>query len=104
MSAASARKWERENPERYRESKRRQNLKRRYGITIEEYDTMLYNQEGVCAICGTEECRVKPSFSVDHDHRTGEIRGLLCNDCNTALGGFKDDARLLRKAIKYLEG
>lgn len=102
MSAKSARKWERENPKRYQESMRRRNLRKRYGITLEEYNDMLYNQDEKCAICGVVECRVNTHFSVDHNHETGEVRGLLCNDCNTGLGLFLDDPERLKRAIHYL--
>lgn len=81
---------------------RRENLKKRYGITLQEYDNMLAAQDGVCAICG-KECRKNMFLSVDHDHETGAIRGLLCDDCNNGLGKFFDDVSLLQKAIDYLD-
>jgi hypothetical protein len=88
-------------------------LKYKFGITLEEYNLMVESQGGVCAICGGKNFTrhkgthnnkaVAVSLAVDHDHKTGQIRGLLCNACNTSLGKFKDDPVLLRKAIKYLE-
>lgn len=80
-------------------------LKHRHGITIEQYDTMLYEQGGACAICGREDAGregVNPLY-VDHDHNTGVIRGLLCNNCNMGVGYFKDDIELLMSAIRYLQ-
>lgn len=77
------------------------NLQHSYGITSERYDAMLHDQHGVCAICGKAE-RSKP-LSVDHDHETGFIRGLLCQNCNTGLGMFNDSIRLLAGAIVYLQ-
>jgi Recombination endonuclease VII len=59
-------------------------------------------QNGTCAICGREEWEKVKVLGVDHDHKTGRVRGLLCTDCNMGLGKFKDDPALLRKAIKYL--
>jgi hypothetical protein len=73
-------------------------LQRRYGISIEEQETMIFNQSGKCASCGDET-----KLCVDHDHTTGKVRGLLCQSCNKALGLFKDDITVLNKAIKYLE-
>lgn len=58
-----------------------------------------------CRQCSNSKgCHVKGSLSVDHDHETGEVRGLLCNLCNTGLGKFKEDPSLLTKAASYLKG
>lgn len=75
-------------------------LKRLYGITIEEYDLMFEFQNGRCKICGTEENGNK-RFSVDHDHETGKVRGLLCYRCNTNLGWFENNKN---GVFIYLEG
>lgn len=72
----------------------------KYGISALDYFTMLQAQKGKCAIC---ECVPDRQLSIDHDHATGNVRGLLCSPCNTALGSFKDSAALLNKAIEYLE-
>ena len=72
-----------------------------YGLTIEAYEAMLTAQGSVCAIC----LRVnmgKRSLSVDHDHKTGKIRALLCTKCNLGMGMFDDDAKILERVIKYL--
>jgi hypothetical protein len=82
---------------------RKQNLKRFRGITLDEYDSMLSLQGGVCAICGTAAPGGSGAFHVDHDHNTNKIRGLLCVKCNPALGGFKDSIDILLKAARYLE-
>ena len=84
-----------------RESSRRAKLKYKYGITPEEYDRLLSEQAGGCAICGGTNGK-KPLY-VDHDHITGQVRGLLCHGCNVAIGHMKDDASLLRRAAVYLE-
>lgn len=64
------------------------------------YEQILEKQGGRCAICGKEASGNR--FAIDHSHETGEIRGLLCYQCNTGLGSFRDDSELLRKAIAYL--
>lgn len=69
------------------------------GISREDYEAAEARQEGRCAICDrTPERRLH----IDHDHDTGELRGLLCHHCNTALGNFRDDPELLQRAIEYL--
>lgn len=74
-----------------------------YGLTLEEYNDILEAQGGSCAICGkTPEEGGRPLL-VDHDHKTGEIRGLLCDGCNTALGYFEDSSGWRELAIKYLQ-
>jgi rubrerythrin len=85
-------------------------LKREYGITIEEYDTMLLEQNHVCWICQKPESFVSNKANgkvdclrVDHNHYTGQVRGLLCSHCNFGLGHFRDDIKLLKEAIKYLK-
>ncbi len=83
-------------------------LRWKYGIDRDEYDAMFAAQGGVCAICGNAETRVNPRtatirlLTVDHDHSTGAIRGLLCNNCNRALGLFGDDLSRVRAAALYL--
>lgn len=82
-------------------------LKRDFGITVEQYDEMLKGQDSVCAICGKPETSrnkyrdVQP-LAVDHCHTTGKVRALLCSNCNRGLGCFKDDPDLLLKAVSYL--
>ena len=81
-------------------------LHAKYNITPDDYFKMYDEQKGVCKICSTPEpCTsgTKSRFSVDHNHETGKVRGLLCNLCNRGLGFFYDNANLLRKAAKYLE-
>ncbi|MGQ0520299.1 MAG: endonuclease VII domain-containing protein [Actinomycetota bacterium] len=107
-------RWKIANPEReaarhaaYRASgrkgisDRKSYLKRKYGITPEDYDQLLAEQDGVCAICGRPP-RTDIALHVDHDHTTGRIRGLLCFRCNNALGDFDDDHDRLAAALHYL--
>lgn len=79
-----------------------QRRKKKYGITPLEYQTLLTAQGGVCKICAKVES-LKGGLRVDHDHKTGRIRGLLCNSCNNGLGRFKDDPVSLRQAATYIE-
>lgn len=81
---------------------RRSHLKRKYGMTIEEYDAMLEGQGGGCFICGRPP-RPDISLHVDHDHSTGKVRGILCFCCNNALADFREDPALMAKAAAYLE-
>lgn len=75
-----------------------------YGITLAGYDELLLKQGGVCAICGQlEKSKRKARLSVDHNHITGAIRGLLCAACNAGLGHFTDSPSLLRRAAGYLK-
>ena len=79
-----------------------ENLKKRYGITYEQYVDRLEEQNGVCKLC-MQPNRGATNLAVDHCHTTGTVRGLLCNHCNKALGHFKDDQQLLSNAIEYLK-
>ena len=72
-----------------------------YGLSKEEFDAMLKEQNNSCAICGTTEWG-RPSPSIDHCHATGKVRGLLCNNCNRGLGLLKDNTEIIENAIKYL--
>jgi hypothetical protein len=98
-------KWAEDNPIREKASRRGRLLKYKYGITLAEYTKMLEDQSRSCAICGCLEnsSRVHGSLAVDHCHSTGSVRGLLCNQCNRAIGMLNDDVDLLRSALKYLE-
>lgn len=78
-------------------------LKHLYGLTEFAYQTLLNAQGGVCAICKGPESIPNRRLGVDHCHKTGRVRGLLCDRCNVGLGRFKDDASLLKKAVAYLE-
>lgn len=86
-----------------RESRRAARLMAEYGITQEDYDRMHADQGGQCAICGGPGLGRFGTLHVDHCHTTGAVRGLLCDNCNMALGQFKDAPALLRRAADYLE-
>jgi hypothetical protein len=83
---------------------------RNYGLTIEQVEQIEKDQNHCCKICGKHESLNgkdkrgnRKKLSVDHDHTTGQVRGLLCDSCNPALGGFKDNIESLQKAIDYLK-
>jgi hypothetical protein len=80
-------------------------IKNKFGITPEDYDRLLEAQGGVCAICKRypPHRRIK-RLCVDHDHKTGRIRGLLCSRCNSGIGMLQDDEASLSGAIAYLTG
>lgn len=107
-NSARAAQWFKDNPGRTTANKRKFNLAKNYGLTVEEYNAMLRRQGGVCAVCGKDEPaehgRTGKQFrlAVDHCHETGAVRGLLCQKCNRAIGLFGDDPILIRKAISYL--
>ena len=92
----SALNWMRRNPKKVKNAY----LLREYGISHKEYNILVKNQNNLCAICIKEE--LGKSLAVDHCHKTGKIRGLLCSDCNRAIGMLKDDITILRNAIEYL--
>ncbi len=109
-----AQAWRRDNPERYADmqrewaesgrkaaSMRKAHLKRKYGITPDDYERRLQGQGGGCAICGAPP-RAGQSLHVDHDHQTGRVRGLLCFNCNAGIGKFIDDPELLHRAGDYV--
>lgn len=118
----NAAKWRGENPEQYakqnrrwsedgvyrkrmREYGRRHRLFSRYGITVEDYDELFEQQDGVCAICQEppNESNTRWGYlQVDHCHDTGAVRGLLCGPCNMGLGHFRDDPNRLALAQDYL--
>ena len=75
-------------------------FRKKFGIGLYQYQTILNEQNGLCYLCGETDFR---NLAVDHCHKTGKVRRLLCTSCNTGLGKFKDDPSLLRKAAMYVE-
>ena len=117
---AKTRAWKVANPERDKESQKRSREKNprvyrnkqllwTFGITLEQYEQMLADQGGVCAVCGKTETEIHPqskkvrNLNVDHCHHTGKVRGLLCNSCNRGIGLLNDDPAVLRNALNYLQ-
>lgn len=108
------RQWRKTNPEKQAKACREwydknidhvkdMRFKAEYGITKEEFDILLAKQNNRCKLCRSDVPRGRGTFHVDHDHKTGKVRGLLCHHCNTGLGYFKEKAALLRDAALYLE-
>lgn len=80
-------------------------LRWKYGITLEQFEARLEAQKHRCAICKTADWGGKHDTpNVDHDHTTGEIRGMLCHGCNAGLGSFGDRPEVMRAAADYIEG
>jgi hypothetical protein len=111
---ARARQWAADNPERraayQREYRSRPDVKRRardayyrrtHGISADDFDRMLAEQHGRCAICGRAPER-EAAMHVDHDHVDGHVRGLLCIDCNQGIGKLREDPSILLRAVVYL--
>ena len=109
--------WRRKNPEKRKlqlakegrkEYTQNKHLRYSFGITLDEYKKKLVLQNNVCAICKQPETSLLAGkvkrLAVDHCHVTGKIRGLLCTNCNLALGGFKDSPTIMLEAIKYITG
>lgn len=80
------------------------NKKWKFNINKEDYIKMLDLQKNKCLICNIDKDKVKKDFAVDHCHKTGKVRGLLCSNCNTGIGMFNDNIDNLLNAIKYLKG
>lgn len=99
---ASSRRWREANPERARNHVRRSHLKNKFGITPEQYDEMVALQGGGCAICGGRQPH-GVLLSIDHDHETNKVRGLLCVRCNRGIGAFRDNVGVLLRATEYLK-
>lgn len=98
----ASKKWSEANKDRIRKNSERHRIKR-MGISEEEYMKMFLLQNGKCAICEIHQKDIPKNFSIDHCHETGEVRGLLCNNCNAGIGFLKDDVELVKSAVKYLE-
>ena len=85
------------------EKAREYSLKRLYGITLEQYDGLLARQDEKCPVCLKHHSEFPTRLAVDHDHKSGEVRGLLCNYCNHRVVGRHRDPSLLRRVADYLE-
>ena len=95
------RAWRKANKEKMSAYYRRDLLEKKFSMTLDDYDKMMHEQNSVCAIC-SKSCVSGRRLAVDHCHATGLIRGLLCANCNRALGLFKDMPERLIKAAAYL--
>ena len=106
IKADIAVKYREASPEKVKATNKNGHLKRKYGITLEEYKKILENQKHLCLICNQPETRKhkgnKVDLVVDHCHKTGKFRGLICDSCNVGLARFKDNPEILQGAINYL--
>ncbi len=103
---SSIERWRKANPDKIRQyifNGYMRHLEKKFGITVADYDDMYIEQGGRCAICGTHQSELSKRFCVDHNHDTDNVRGLLCDRCNTGIGRFKDNINLLQNAVKYLQ-
>ena len=102
------RKWAKDNYDKKYDNSKNSKLLKEYGITLDEYNKMSESQNHCCKICGKGETKelngTKWKLSVDHCHKTGKIRGLLCSKCNVGLAKFEEDEQQFINAIKYLKG
>lgn len=96
------RKSRKKDPERTKLWQKKSDLKRTFGLTIEQYDSILISQGDGCAICDRKQKDSKKRLAVDHCHKTMKIRGILCETCNLLIGYSKDNIAILNKAIDYL--
>lgn len=101
-------KWRKENRKRpevlakHKADGLQRRYEKTYGISINEYDRMVELHQGGCAIC-RQPCSTHKRLSVDHDHNTGAVRGLLCQKCNTGIAMFLEDENLFWNALEYLK-
>lgn len=100
--SADKKVYYRKHKDRIKENERRRELKRKFNLTVDEYIKMSEAQNNCCAICNQPE-KLKRKLAVDHCHKTGTVRGLLCFRCNVAIGKLNDDTELIKKAVTYLE-
>lgn len=91
--------WANKNPV----ARKRNLLKSTYNLSLEEFNKMFEGQEGRCKICKRHQSELNKNLHVDHCHKTGKVRGLLCYRCNSALGFINDNTEILQGMIKYLE-
>jgi hypothetical protein len=110
---AQSKKWHKENAKRKSELNKKwcfnnfeySQLKRNgiSNFTLKDYNNMLTQQVSGCTICGKTIKEIGKALAIDHDHKTGKVRALLCSSCNLILGNANDNPDILKKAIEYLE-
>lgn len=100
---ARTKAWAEANKDKRAVTHRKSALKQKYGITPEQYDELFEKQSGCCAICERHQSEFNQRLAVDHNHKTREIRGLLCNYCNHRVVGRHTDGVKLRRIADYIE-
>lgn len=104
MHQANTLRWRAANRDKVLLSYKKHDLKRNYNMTVESWNTLFESQGRCCAVCKSPyPGRKNGQWSTDHSRKTGEVRGIVCNGCNLALGHVKDDPDRLRMLIQYLE-
>lgn len=73
-----------------------------YGISLDDYNELFNLQDGKCKICEMHQSKLKRNLHVDHNHETGEVRGLLCQPCNHAIGLLKENPKIIKAALEYV--
>jgi len=91
--------YKQKHTKKHQKQNRSSYLVRKYNMTLEDYNKLYQKQRGKCIICG----RWQPKLYVDHDHTTGKVRALLCNECNVGIGCLQDSSKICSKAVKYLK-
>ena len=94
--------WRKRNPERHKTTAKRYKLKQQYGITLEQYNSMFDEQKGCCYICHKNQSECKRKLNVDHNHKTGRVRALLCGGCNSMIAHSKENVDTLLAGVEYL--
>lgn len=97
------RQWAKDNREHLNECRRRQHYKGKYGLTPEDRDAMLAEQGGRCGCCGSDTPKSKAGWVIDHCHKSGKVRAILCQPCNLTLGKVDESIAHLQSLIRYLE-
>lgn len=108
------REWNAQYPNKVKEKSKKWNdnnklmnrsseLKRNFGMTLQDYDLMFEQQRGRCKICNRHQSIFARKLFVDHCHKTGKVRGLLCSTCNSGIGHLQDNIKILQSAIEYLK-
>lgn len=99
------RRWKIANKSKMQDFQRSRDLRSKYGISVQQYQSMLDAQFGLCAICGSASSRSirSPNLHVDHNHETGAVRGLLCHPCNLGIGYLSDSAETIKRALDYIQ-
>lgn len=95
-------KYQKQNKQAVKAAIRRHRLKKKFGITVEQYEDKLMEQNGVCAIC-KKVCKSGRLLAVDHNHSTNKNRGLLCANCNIGIGHLQEDFDIIQSAVEYLK-
>lgn len=101
-SCINKKAFEHRKKDSYKLVKRKRELKKNYNMTIEQYNELFIKQNGQCMGCNKHQSVLKQTLSVDHNHNTGQIRGLLCYNCNLAIGHALENIRTLENLITYL--